>query len=227
MEMKSNQSLVQPSENVEEDMHAETIKKGISQNEEENKKSESFQEVFKERVAIRKIKEVKRNKEIENLTGHVKFLYAILNNVIFTLNQHAVVMNKELLPAKDKYLESKVMVKMFENIVSGTESVNLFNLLTQNDDVSIFKSSGEKKSSLGWAKNSNEKEGEGQTSPDKVEKNITSNANNVVGSSLGLSSGKQSKYKDSVKKPFDFSSEKKHTNSIFNSANSKSEIKKN
>ena len=94
--MKSNQSLVQPSENVEEDMHAETIKKGISQNEEENKKSESFQEVFKERVAIRKIKEVKRNKEIENLTGHVKFLYAILNNVIFTLNQHAVVMNSSL-----------------------------------------------------------------------------------------------------------------------------------
>lgn len=173
-----------------------------------------------------KQKEVTQNKEIENLTGHVKFLYGMLNNVLFTLNQHAVVINKELLPVKNKYLESKVMVKMFENIVSGTESANLLNILTNNEEISIFKSSGFKNSNLTWL-NSNQTESKRtkngkSNSPVKVEKNITSNANNVIGSSMGLSSGKQSKIKDI--KPSEFSSGKKNnfTNSGFNSNTSKS-----
>jgi hypothetical protein len=122
------------------------------------------------------------------------------------------------------------MVKMFENIVSGTESANLLNLLTNNDEISIFKSSGLKNSNLSWL-NSNQTESkipknEDVDSPIKVEQNITSNANNVMGSSMGLSSGKQSRVKDH--RPSDFSSGKKKnfTNSNFNSNTSKSKNNK-
>jgi hypothetical protein len=193
---------------------------------------ESFKEILKEKVTKSMQKEVKRNKEIENLTGHVKFLYGILNNVIFTLNQHAVVINKELLPVKNKYLESKVMVKMFENIVSGTESANLMNLLTNNDEVSIFKSSSFKNSNLSWLKSnqsgSQKKSKDKSDSPIKVEQNITSNANNVIESSIKLSSGKQSRKKSSNLKPSDFSSGKnnKISESGFVSNTSKSKFNK-
>lgn len=196
-------------EHVSEDADLNTIKKEFHAGDEEIS-GEIYKEIRKEKKVRYRMEKDRHDREIDNLKGHVKFLYGMLNNVLFTLNQHAVVINKELLPAKHKYLESKVMVKMFENIVSGTESVSLLNLLTKNDQISIFKSSGERQSSLGWlSSHAKSKEKEGKTTPVKVEQNITSNANNVVGTSMGLSSGQKSKQNNSPPKVSDFSGENK------------------
>lgn len=210
MHGKPPEAFKQETELIREDKDLSTIKKEIGIGD-DAEGDEKYKEIHKERVVRYQMQEDRRDKEIDNLKGHVKFLYGMLNNTLFTLNQHAVVINNELLPAKHKYLESKVMVKMFENIVSGTESVNLLNLLTKNDQISIFKSSKEKQSSLGWlnsrARGSREAPDKG--TPAKVEQNITSNANNVMGTSGGLSSGKQSKKTRSPPKVSDFSGEHK------------------
>lgn len=224
--LNSKESFQRSQEDIPRDQDMETIKKVGSHTEYTNEegKSRSSEEILKERIIIEKQKEAKRSLEIENLTGHIKFLYGMLNNVMFTLNQHAVVINKELLPAKDKYMETKVMVKMFENILSGTESVKLFNILTQNEDISIFRSS-EAKQSSNWSKGndpSNSKQvSMKDDSADKVEQNITSNANNVVGTSMGLSSGNPSKQNDSS------SGKNRYTGSMFNSGHSKSNSNQN
>jgi hypothetical protein len=234
MTMRSQQTFQKSNDTMPPDSDLETLKKQNFQQsyESEQGTQNNSEEMIQERGTVTREHEVKRSFEIENLTGHIKFLYGILNNVIFTLNQHAVVVNKELLPAKNRYLESKVMVKMFENILSGTESVNLLNLLTQNEDISIFHSSEPKKGSSGWSKQSGSSKGKVVSSekkfPTKSEQNITSNANNVIGTTIGMSSGNQSKYKDSENKPSGFSSEKKkYVGSMFNSGHSKSKVNKN
>lgn len=77
-------------------------------------------------------------KERDNMYGHLQMLYSVLNNVIFTLNQHAVVINKEVLPFKDNYLESKVMFRMFQNVVSGLESETFLGELAAKESSNVF-----------------------------------------------------------------------------------------
>lgn len=190
-----NESYKKETEAPPAEPELETLKKEFT-GEEDTPGAEGFTEVQRETVVRRKVEAVRRDREIENLKGHVKFLYGMLNNVLFTLNQHAVVINNELLPAKHKFLESKVMVKMFENIVSGAESVKLLNVLSKKDTISIFRSSGERQASMGCLNGGKAPEARGrarQAGPERPEQNVTSNADNVVGTSGRLPGAKQSK----------------------------------
>lgn len=98
------------------------------------------QGLLKEKLAFEKKMNLLHQREKDNMYGHIQMLYSVVNNVIFTLNQHAVVINKEILPSKDHYLESRVMFQMFQNVVSGLDSDNLLNELTDKNCSSVFES---------------------------------------------------------------------------------------
>lgn len=98
------------------------------------------QDQLNEKLEFEKKMNLLHQREKDNMYGHIQMLYSVVNNVIFTLNQHAVVINKEILPTKDNYLESRVMFQMFQNVVSGMESNNMLNELTDKNCSSVFES---------------------------------------------------------------------------------------
>lgn len=138
-----------------------TNKKEIIQEEQEEDNRDSSKEITMqniEKLIEKKLNEKNYLDEIDNLIGHIKFLYGVLNNVMFCLNQHGVVINKKIISKQENYVESKLILRLLDNLDQAVCSDNYLRSLNDKDSLSVIENKSSKDSNT----------------------NITSNANHII-----------------------------------------------